>query len=265
MRFLFSVIFILTGCVSPAQYYANEATRLGLSEVTITAPTFQHRLYLNALAQTSGLLDKDLHVYLDGDGTPWEQERWPADDPTARNPMILRLMAMDNSPAMLLGRPCYHGLSHALGCEGRLWTSKRYAREIVESMAAALTSWLHTHPFKHLILIGHSGGGTLATLLVEQIAEVHTVVTLAANLDVAAWCRFHDAEPLLDSLNPMTEKPLPPYIKQFHLAGAQDKVVPAQLIESYAKRQPDAVYLRFLELDHSCCWETIWQNCLRLF
>ncbi|MCF7987747.1 MAG: alpha/beta hydrolase [Methylovulum sp.] len=265
MRFLLIVILMLTGCATPAQHYANEAIKLGLTEATVTTPTFQHRLYLNALAQTPSLPARDLHVYLDGDGTPWEQERWPADDPTARNPMLLRLMAMDNSPAILLGRPCYHGLSHSLGCEGRLWTSKRYARDIVDSMAAALKSWLQTHPFNHLVLIGHSGGGTLATLMVEQIAEVQTVVTLAANLDVAAWCRFHDAEPLLDSLNPMTEKPLASHIKQFHLAGARDEVVPARIIESYAKRQPDAVYMRFLEFDHHCCWETIWQNSLHLF
>ena len=77
-----------------------------------------------------------LHVYLDGDGTPMLGS-YPAADPTPRDPLVLDLMALDSTPSIYVGRPCYHGLSGA-PCSPSLWTSGRYSEPVVASMAAGI-------------------------------------------------------------------------------------------------------------------------------
>jgi hypothetical protein len=206
---------------------------------------------------------KILHVYLDGDGTPWQSES-PAQDPTSRNPLILSLMRQDQTPSILLGRPCYHGFNTSSFCHDSFWTAKRYAPEIVNSMVAALNNWLKKQAFKKVVLIGYSGGGTLAVLMADKIPALQTVVTFAANLDVATWSQAHGFETLHESLNPMMQKKLSEQIRQVHLAGADDKVVPAHIINSYAEQQGGVYYL-FPDFDHQCCWVESWQKILELF
>jgi pimeloyl-ACP methyl ester carboxylesterase len=261
---LIFLVLLLTGCAAPAQHFASEALHYGFNESTVTTTTFKHRIYANQLANKVKS-DAVLHVYLDGDGTPWDRQSWPADDPTSRNPMILSLMAQDKAAAILLGRPCYHGFSTTAACHHSLWTSKRYAPEIVDSMTAALTSWLQKHLFQQIVLIGYSGGGSLAVLIADKIAAVQTVVTFAANLDVAAWSKAQGYENLTESLNPIEQKKLPQRIKQLHFAGGDDGTVPAEVVKAYADSQKNALYQVFPEFDHQCCWEQEWQKILALF
>ena len=68
-------------------------------------------------------------------------------------------------------------------------------------MALALTQWLKHHSARQIVFIGYSGGGTLATLLVEHFPQTRAVVTIAGNLDVKAWTEYHNYEPLFLSIN----------------------------------------------------------------
>lgn len=260
--YLVLTVLILTGCATPSQRFATAALEHGFIEDTVTGHFFEHRIYANRLSMQAPW-DKILHIYLDGDGTPWQQSE-PSDDPTSHNPLILSLMAQDQSPGILLGRPCYHGLNTSAFCNNSLWTSKRYAREIVDSMAVALNNWLQTRQFKKVVLIGYSGGGTLAVLMADKIPAVQTVVTFAANLDVATWSLVHHAVVLSESLNPIAEKKLPQRIKQLHLAGAEDDIVPVGIVKSYAEQQ-NAVFYLFPDFDHQCCWDEAWQKILQMF
>jgi len=206
---------------------------------------------------------EELHVYIEGDGTPWIRGTGIAADPTPKKPLTLRLMKRDRAFSAHVGRPCYFGVQDA-ACTPAMWTSRRYSPEVVTSMRAVIRKLLDEHGAKKLVLIGHSGGGTLAVLLAPRFEETIGVITIGANLDVAAWTAFHGYTPLADSLNPVELAPLPPRIRQLHLAGGRDRNVPPKLAEKAAERLGSrlAVTSRF---DHDCCWERRWPEILRYF
>lgn len=256
ISYLTLITLILAGCATPAQHFEAIAAEHGFSAKTVAGHPFAHRVYANRQSMQASQ-NKALHVYLDGDGTPWKP------DPTSRNPLILSLMMQDSAPSILLGRPCYHGLHVSPLCNDSFWTSKRYSSEIVASMAAALNNWLQKYPAKKIILIGYSGGGTLAVLMADKISAVQTVLTFAANLDVESWSQERGYPILTESLNPIRQNKLPDRIKQIHLAGADDEVVSANIVKSYADQQ-NVEYHLFPEFDHQCCWEEVWQKILQL-
>jgi hypothetical protein len=262
--FISIVCFLgLAGCATPSERFATAAANFGFYGFLLNSGIFDHQLYTNAKA-TQGINEGVLHVYLDGDGTPWENHQWIADDPTSRNTMILELMRQDKAAAIFLGRPCYQGLNKTFACHYKYWTSHRYSKEVVGSMVQVLRLWLNKHSFKQVVLIGYSGGGTLAVLMAPYVPEVKTIVTLAANLDVEAWSRYHGYSPLAESLNPACIA-INANLRQIHIAGLVDNIVPAQIIKSYADKQGNALYLPYAHFDHHCCWAKEWASILRFF
>lgn len=262
--FIIAGCFWLTGCATPSEHFSTVADEMGFYPLIVNTNLFVHQIYINHIAK-KGLNKDTLHVYLDGDGTPWKHKRWIAQDPTSRNPMILELMAIDKQPAMLLGRPCYHGYSETPQCHYRFWTSHRYSQQVVDSMATALKILLKDHGYSRIALIGFSGGGALAVLIASEVPEVKTVVTLAANLDVDVWSRYHGYKPLQDSLNP-ADQALSLKVKQIHIVGAEDKIVPPSVVESYLEKQNGfSTYMIYDNHDHFCCWSEQWEEILGLF
>ena len=181
-----------------------------------------------------------LHVYVEHDGTPWTDFTHVADDPTPRTPFALELMARDAGPRLLLGRPCYFDPGKDPGCGPLLWTHQRYSLEVITSMVAALRSFLSMHPFRRVVLIGYSGGGTVAWLMAAYVPETKAVVTVAANLDTDEWARIHGYSALEGSLNPALLPELPPTIAQLHYVGGRDQKVPPSVVRSFARRHPEA-------------------------
>jgi dienelactone hydrolase len=120
-------------------------------------------------------------------------------------------------------------------------------------MVKVLKLWLNKHSFKQVVLIGYSGSGTLAVLMAPYVPEVKTIVTVATNLDVEAWSRYHGYKPLPDSLNPAWIV-LNANLRQIHIAGLDDNIVPAQIIKFYVEKQVNALYLPYAHYDHHCCW-----------
>lgn len=252
----------LTGCTNPAKRFADRARQLDLHSEIVFSDNFMHRVYMNASAYSGNHMET-LHIYLDGDGSPWQNSHWPSDDPTPRSTLILELIWQDNAPALLLGRPCYYGLAHTPDCEKKFWTSHRYGHTVIASMVQALQGWLTSRSYSKLNLIGYSGGGTLATLMAHRLPDVDTLVTIAANLDVSAWSGYLGYTPLTDSLNP-ADYSLPPHIAQIHLAGLEDSIVPHWLIKAHADEQSNAIYVAYPGFTHQCCWQNIWQSILVL-
>lgn len=248
----------LSGCVSPSSRFDAFATGMGFKSEIVAGEGFQHAVY--ELVRSRG---KRLHVYLDGDGTPWLQGVVPASDPTADDYLVLRLMAQDLNASVYLGRPCYHGLADAPSCGDYYYTHGRYSAEVVDSMASVLRRIVTRREVSELVFIGHSGGGVLAMLLAARLPETVGVVTVGANLDVDGWAAYHGYDPLQGSLNPATLAPLPPSIAEFHLAGGRDRVVPPALIQPVAQRSPSAVFRVVPDFDHACCWQGMWPDVLR--
>src|SRR5690606_13173615 len=107
-----------------------------------------------------------------------------------------------------------------------------------------------------------SGGGTLATLLAAHLPAI-AVVSIAANLDVAAWTRLHGYLPLDGSLDPARQPPLQG-VAQVILTGGRDTQVPASSVAEYLRRNPQAAVRAHAGFDHRCCWVEQWQQILPL-
>jgi len=249
-------LMLLTGfgCASPSAQFTQRAADLGLRAEVVPGTVFQHVVLLRAERPS-----RTLHIYLDGDGTPWHP--WgPASDPTPRNPLVLRLMALDPEPSLYLGRPCYLGFSQTPPCTSALWTTERYSETVVSSMATALSRFLEGTEVDRLVWVGYSGGGTLAMLLAPRFKRTTDLVTIAGNLDIDAWADLHGYARLAGSLNPARLPALPERIHQRHYAGGRDRVVPREVI-ARGPIDPDAVIV-IPTYDHICCWEAIWPTLL---
>lgn len=255
LRFAVAILLLLaTACATPAERLRERAVKAGFEPRVVRGAGFDHVVFV-APRRGGGAL----HVYLDGDGVPWEAGQ-PAADPTPRRPLVLQLMARDASPAVYVGRPCYHGLVTAPGCRPERWNEGRYAPEIVDSLAAAVTRVLDDGGYTRVVLVGYSGGGALAMLVAPRVPRTVSVLTVAANLDSDGWAAHHHMPPLRGSLNPSRQPPLPPTIVQRHYVGSDDRVVPPRFV-TIPGLPADAVR-RVDGFDHICCWVERWPNIL---
>jgi pimeloyl-ACP methyl ester carboxylesterase len=232
---------------------------LGFVRQVIRGTDYNHVVYRNTAERKDGVL----HVYLEGDGTPWLTPDWIAADPTPREPLALELMAQDGAPSLYLGRPCYHGLAEIPPCNPLLWTSRRYGPEVIDSMTAALQKFLSQSLYDGIAFIGYSGGGTLAMLLAERFPQTRAVLTVAGNLDPERWAAWHDYSPLTGSLNPATRLPLRSDIVQLHFAGGRDENMPVELTSFTISQQPFAKLIVINTSDHECCWQSEWPLILK--
>lgn len=252
---LASLFFVLASCAeNPAQKIVQQQ---GFGSQVVAGAPFLHQVYSNAMSGDT------LHVYIEGDGSPWLGKRQVSPDPSPTNPLMLRLMASDSGPSIYLGRPCYFHLADP-ECSPTWWTQGRYSAQVVASLSSALDHVLDGH--KRIILIGHSGGGTLAMLLAGRRSDVVGVMTLAGNLDITAWANYHGYTPLALSLNPADQLPLSAAVAQRHYIGEEDSVVTAEMLSPVIERQPAGTSLNVIKnADHACCWQENWPDLLEQF
>lgn len=203
-----------------------------------------------------------LTVYLEGDGFAWRTLRQPSADPTPLDPLALRLaLAQPDGNAAYLGRPCQYLDAQQAPCATRYWGEARFAENVVRSLDQAVGQLKFRAGAQRVVLVGYSGGGALALLLAARREDVTRVVTVAGNLDHAAWTQHHRVSPLLGSLNPATLRSRLADVEQRHLVGEQDRIIPPQLIEAFVAGYPagNRAQVRVLSgYDHRCCWAQNW-------
>ena len=251
------ITIISSGC-SPTQHLETMAHNYGYSPITLRGNGFTLTGYENHSPQAT---TTTLHIYIEGDGLPWISPNVISRDPTPRNPLMLRLMALDKSPSIYLGRPCYNGHANDIQCDISLWTDRRYSDLVLQIMTSALQYYLGSHHFRKLVFIGHSGGGALALLLAERFERTDLAVTIAGNLDTMEWTRIHGFTPLYGSINPATQRKMRPF-KELHFLGAEDTTIPLSIFESIARKRLNSSVVIVRNADHACCWESIWSTAL---
>ncbi len=255
-RAVFAALFALcaaTACAPPAGRYDAAARQAGLTEQIVRGQRFHHKIYRNANTVQDGLL----HVFIEGDASVKQALRFSPPDPTPRRAMMLRMMQNGPAGAILLGRPCYQGLFAMDGCEIRHLGPERYSDEIVTSLLAALQDEMRHAAAGRAVLIGYSGGGTLAMLLAARLPATVALVTLAGNLDNRSLAAFHHSPALSGSLDPADLPPLPRNLLHLHFFGEKDAEVPVLLAQNTLARQRVTPVI-MLGFDHACCWESLW-------
>ena len=263
---LLGLMLILPGCATvPAPSTATEDARAlansaGFSPLPLTGAGMP----LAAWAKNGP--GTELVVYIEGDGLAWTDRRTPSPDPTPRDPLVLRLAGLDPAPKMLyLARPCQYQPGMAQSCDPVLWTSARYGLPTVLALSQALDQAKTALGATRLHLVGYSGGGALAVLLAARRSDVADILTVAANLDTAAWTSHHNISPLSGSLNPADSAQAVAAIPQTHVAGTKDAVVPPFLCRRFVARMPQPSQARCLEidgLDHRHGLEARWPDIL---
>jgi pimeloyl-ACP methyl ester carboxylesterase len=243
------------------------ATSKQWHETTLSTPLFN----LKAFEPASYPPVDSLSVYIEGDGLAWLSATLPSPDPTPLHPLALQLaLAQAEGRSAYLARPCQYQDSsqeQLAPCPQRYWTGSRFAPEVIDAMDAAVSQLKQRHGAKTLVLVGYSGGGSVAALLAMRRTDVIRLVTVAGNLDHRAWTEHHRLTPLTASLNPADEAIRTPSrlnnISQTHWVGGQDRVIPPALARQWpaALIGPDGSRLEIIpEATHGDGWLPLWQR-----
>jgi hypothetical protein len=251
----------ITACSTPAQRLDKRAEDYGMQRRVLLGDAFNHIAYVKISRPES----HRLHVYIEGDGRPWLGGKYISKDPTTKRPLALSLAKLDPENVLYLGRPCYMGLEQDGICNEKYWTSARYSAAVTASMSAALKQVVDEYDIRVTSLIGYSGGGSLAMLMASDtyapiIPTLESVVTLSANLDVAAWVKMHRYLPLSESLDPM-QLGYTSGINFLHYSGAEDDNIPPSHLLKFVEKH-GGQYKIFDDADHSCCWVELWPELL---
>ena len=241
--FLSYLFLFLNACSLPVY---NTLDNVGQSYQVVSSDNFKHLWVANAYVDS----DVSFVVFIEGDGQPWLRPDRIAFEPTPEEPLLLSWFLSVDFPAVYLGRPCYFALQDDQ-CSAYWYTHGRYSERVVSSLVQVLKKHVTN---RNIILVGHSGGGTLAMLMAEKLPNVEAVVTIAANLQVNKWAEYHNYSKLQGSLDPNLRKPLPAYIQQLHLYSPFDEVIRSEWIKAFSEKQANSVLVELPVDGHNLAW-----------
>lgn len=242
---------------------ANQlAKSAGFEKYSTPTTTFD----LVSYQRISKSTNKTLIIYIEGDGSSWKTGSIPSDNPTPNNPVALSLAVQDTRPAVVyLARPCQFINLPSKGCSESIWTNARFSQGVIDSTNQAIELLKKQYQAKEIILIGYSGGGVVASLIAAQRNDVKQLITVAGNLDTAAWVKTFGLEPLTGSLNPADKAKQLSNIKQIHFIGGSDQVIPKLVTQSYLSKLTNPNQSQVIEIKdygHVCCWQQGWPTLL---
>lgn len=257
-------LFLINACSStpPVAERINSANQLaksvGFEKLTIRTDT----LDLVSYQRISKSTNETLVIYIEGDGYSWKTSSLPSDNPTPNNPLALSLAIQDGRPAVVyLARPCQFTNLPSKGCSESIWTNARFSQGVIDSTNQVIELLKKQYQAKELILIGYSGGGAVASLIAAQRSDIRQLITVAGNLDTAAWVKTFGLEPLTGSLNPADKAKQLSDIKQIHFIGSNDQVIPKSVTQSYFNKLSTPNQSQLIEIKeygHICCWQQGW-------
>jgi len=264
------VAMLFSGCTNAPTHKVDNSlainhlqSEIGDNKKTFTIETSPYLLF--------GLKDSNMecknrimHLYIEGDGMGWRSPTELSNDPTPDNPIGAKLFDADNYNCKIyLARPCQYVKNSA--CNQDVWSDKRFSSTVISSYNQALDRLKQKYGNNGFVLVGYSGGGAIVTLLSAQRSDIDTIVTVAGNLDTRAWTSYHHITPLYGSLNPADIAREISNIKQFHLIGSSDDIMPINVVNSYkSKSNSDNIHIiNYPNFKHNSNWEDIFKNFIK--
>ena len=227
------------------------------------------KAYLRIRPSDDALRARTLTIYIEGDGASWLFKTIPPRNPTPDQSLVVAMAASDPNPYVLyLARPCqFIDLGIVKECDESLWTDGRFSAQVITLFNQAIDEIVRSMPPLRLNLVGHSGGGTLATLIAAQRSDVNCLVTMASPLDITAWARALLIAPLTRSQNPAEPNANLKQIRQTHYLGENDRIVTKESIGRYRNFPPQTEFITIAGFDHRKFWLEHWpmlqqQSCL---
>lgn len=261
---LIPLILLLSACATVRTPEERKLTADGLAarQHWMSETIVSDGVPVVAYAPAQPALGETLTLFIEGDGFAWVTASQPSADPTPHDPLGLRLaLAHTDGNAVYIGRPCQYQAPLPTACTNRYWISARFAPEVIAASNAAVDVLKARFGARHLNLVGYSGGGAVAALIAADRRDVIRLVTVAGNLDHAAWTAHHRMIPLNHSLNPVDRVADLAGIRQWHLVGSNDRIVPPAIAQGFAARFPAharPVVKMISGADHHCCWAGQW-------
>lgn len=233
---------------------------------SIVTDTFVLRAYVPKAsiqsAVKSPIKSIALTIYIEGDGLAWINASAPSSNPTPVYPLALKLAMKDTGPSAYLARPCqFIGLEAQKNCTQKYWTSHRFSEEVIHATDQAINQLKLRFGANQLILVGYSGGGTVAALVAARRNDVERLITIAGNLDHKTWSTEHHLTPLTGSLNSADAWQQLKNIPQTHFVGGKDTIVGESIVRAYAANfiSGELPTIKVIpDFDHRCCWEDRW-------
>ena len=207
---------------------------------------------------------REVSIYIEGDGLAFLSRNVISRDPTPRDPVSLRLAALDPSANVAyIARPCqYQSQAKLARCSHGYWTDARFAPEVVRETDIAVDAVVQASGASRVRLYGYSGGGVLAAILAGMRTDVVSLTTFASPLDHAVWTGSKGFTPLSSSVNAIDRLGNSVRVAQTHFIGKDDDVVPVGAVSSYVeavRRAGGKAGLVVLDgVDHRCCWADRW-------
>jgi len=241
------LLLLLGACSLPAYKLLEDAEQVYQVKLS---KMFKHLWISNADDAAFQHKLRPVIVFIDGDGVPWQRHNRIAIDPTPDEPLLLQWFLSAEFPAIYLGRPCYFDLNDK-ACSAYWFTHGRYSEPVVSSLVNVLSENVAN---RDILLVGHSGGATLAMLMAEQLPQVKAVVTVAGNLNVQAWTEFHHYSGLLGSLDPSLRQTATQAIQQVHFYSPFDAVIKAEWVKTYSTSQLNSSLVELPVKGHGQAW-----------
>ncbi len=267
--FLLSCFFI-TGCVS-----SNINSRINLADNIVFGSNFSEKLvrtddFVLKVFYKIKSPDKPTTIYIEGDGLAWLSRSTPSGNPTPKNPVALRLAVNDDisENIIYIARPCqYVAIDKLNPCPRSYWTSKRFAPEVIKSFNQVIDKFKYDNGLSRFNLVGYSGGAAIAVILTAQRDDILTLRTVAGNVNVGFFNRFHNVSQMPQSLDPANYIYKIEDIPQIHFIGENDNIVPYNIFNSFKSRFRDSSCVAshvVLGASHGSGWDYNWSELLRL-
>ncbi len=285
-----SLICSLTGC----HYYKfsndynnpnNIALKANLNKQLNYTKNFIITSYSKSQISPQNLdLNKQLFIYIEGDGQAWISRYRLSNNPTPKDPLTLKLAAIDPNPNVLyIARPCqFTDLKLDLNCHNKYWSESRYSIEVVDAINEVINNFKLSiikkiknqkikPPQLAIHLIGYSGGATIAGLVASIRDDITSIRTIAGNLDHDAVSDFHKTTKLKDSLNLINYIHKIKHIPQMHYIGEYDQIIPLNIIKNFVNQVNNAndsnlncaKYTIIKSIDHYRGWKNFWQHAVK--